>query len=329
MATYEMTFYSREDLTFGRDAEGNYTVTIHKDAAPQHIKIEDHDKGDGAKSFDSARGHEGSGHQTVSGEVNGMKFDQAEIQPVASMDLVGDPDNSCFAMTVGDPMQTYGYGFTFDAEAGTTVSLDTHSYDKEPSFGYEKVCVACFTKGVMIDTRSGPVAIQNLLPGDLVWTEQNGYQPLRWIGHTKVAAKGVNAPVLIKAGACGATADMRVSPEHRMLVASAYSELLFNQPKTLVAAKDLVNDHSIRVDHSLETVEYYHILFDRHQIVRANGSLSESFYPDHATLDGFAPAQQQELLRLFPDLMQQVTYGKTAYPGLHPHETTLLSQHIN
>jgi hypothetical protein len=37
-----------------------------------------------------------------------------------------------------------------------------------------------------------------------------------------------------------------VSPFHRVLIRDSLAELLFGEAEVLVAAKDLVNDHSVR-----------------------------------------------------------------------------------
>ena len=49
-------------------------------------------------------------------------------------------------------------------------------------------------------------------------------------------------------------------------------------------------------------VTYYHLLFDTHQILTANGVASESYLPGPATMAGFDAGTQAELLSLFPAL---------------------------
>ncbi len=47
---------------------------------------------------------------------------------------------------------------------------------------------------------------------------------------------------------------------------------------------------------------YVHILFDRHEVVMADGAWSESFQPGERTVAGLDPAARDELFRLFPEL---------------------------
>ena len=51
-----------------------------------------------------------------------------------------------------------------------------------------------------------------------------------------------------------------------------------------------------------------HILFDEHQIVRADGTWSESFQPGVQILQGLEDAQRDEVLALFPHLEQGAPY---------------------
>ena len=44
-------------------------------------------------------------------------------------------------------------------------------------------------------------------------------------------------------------------------------------------AKDLINDFTVINDHELEQVTYHYMLFDRHQVITANGVACESYLP--------------------------------------------------
>ncbi len=205
---------------------------------------------------------------------------------------------------------------------------DDHDHEDEHEEGndgdHEDDHPPCFTRGTAMRTKHGAVPVENLAIGDQVWTEAHGYQPIRWIYRREVAAIGAFAPIRIRAGAHGADRDILVSPAHRMLVQGPEIELLFGTPKALVAAKDLVNDSTVVREAGLKTVEYFHILFDRHEVLEAHGTLSESFFPDTATVGGFGRAQRKELFALFPELEFGAQSFGVAYPGLLGYEAALL-----
>ena len=181
---------------------------------------------------------------------------------------------------------------------------------------------ACFLVGTMIETPTGRVAIETLKSGDLVMTLDDGPQPLRWIGFSRRFALGKDAPVVFAPGSVGNTTALQVSQNHRMLVSGAMAELLFGEAEVFVKAKDMVNDSSIRIRPSMATVDYVHMLFDKHQIVIANDAMSESYFPTDVTADSFDQDTQDELERLFPELI--ANYGSTSRCVLRSYEARTL-----
>ncbi|MES2665190.1 MAG: Hint domain-containing protein [Pseudomonadota bacterium] len=161
--------------------------------------------------------------------------------------------------------------------------------------------VPCFVAGTLIRTPDGDRRVETLEPGDLVDTHDGGPEPLRWVGQRSVPAAGAMAPVRIRAGTFGDHGTLMVSPQHRILVRDSLAELLFGESEVLVAAKDLVNDRSVRQVEG-GRVTYYHLLFDAHQIVYSEGLATESFHPGPQSTRTFAPETLAEITTLFPDL---------------------------
>ena len=172
--------------------------------------------------------------------------------------------------------------------------------------------VPCFVAGTLIATPEGDRCAERLLPGDLVMTKDEGAQPLRWIGSRRVAAVGDFAPIHIRANTLGQHRDLLVSPLHRVLIKDNLAELLFGEAEVLVAARDLVNDHSIMRREGGE-VTYVHLLFDRHQVVFSEGLETESFLPGPQTSSSFEADVVEEIYSIFPELDPETGTG-TGYP---------------
>ncbi len=82
------------------------------------------------------------------------------------------------------------------------------------------------------------------------------------------------------------------------------------------------NDHSVVVDYETNQTDYIHILFDRHELVLANGAWSESFHVGEVGLNTVDKAAKAELFEIFPELQDnQERYGSTARPTLKVTET--------
>lgn len=208
---------------------------------------------------------------------------------------------STLLSSVGDlsqyVMNTAIIDTTFDSSAALT--LPDGSYD-----------IVCFVEGTMIETVSGLIAVENLRIGDLIVTRDHGPQPIRWIGSKRLDNPTLKAiprllPIRIKAGALGQNtphADLLVSPQHRILVRSKVALKMFGALEVLVPAKQLLQLDGIDIETEIETVKYFHILFDRHEVVFSNGAETESMYTGMQALKSVGRAAREEIFALFPQL---------------------------
>ena len=142
----------------------------------------------------------------------------------------------------------------------------------------------CFVQGTLIETANGDIPVENLKVGDLVQTLDRGLQPLRWMGRRHLSARNLAEnenmrPIRIRKDVINAgnsVGDLIVSPQHRILVASKVAQRMFDSVEVLIAAKQLLAIDGVDIAHDFEDVTYFHILFDQHEIVYANGVHSES-----------------------------------------------------
>ncbi|MCA0919630.1 Hint domain-containing protein [Pseudooceanicola nanhaiensis] len=169
--------------------------------------------------------------------------------------------------------------------------------------------VMCFTRGTRIATPRGEIAVEALRVGDLVSTLDSGDQPLRYIGRRTVTPEELRdtpqlAPVRVRAGVLGhglPRRDLVLSPQHRLLLRSKIAQRMYGSPEVLVAARQLRHLGGV-AQIAPEGVEYFHLLFDRHEIVLAEGAPAESLYLGDRALNGLPQALRDEVLALFPEL---------------------------
>lgn len=170
--------------------------------------------------------------------------------------------------------------------------------------------IMCFADGTVLETTSGPVLVEKLHVGDMVHTRDNGVQPIRWIGSRKLSAAQLKAspefrPIRIRAGALGENkpeTDLTLSPQHRVLVRSKIAHRMFGTDEVLVAAKHLMEIDGVELADDATDVEYFHILFDQHEIVFSNGAETESLHTGSQALQSLSPAARKEIFSLFPEL---------------------------
>jgi len=165
----------------------------------------------------------------------------------------------------------------------------------------------CFAAGTKIATVRGEVAVQDLQAGDIVLTMDSGLKPIQWIGGREVSGLGKFAPIRFQAGAIGNVRDLVVSPMHRILVRGLKANPGFGESEMLVPARQLVDGDQIIID-PVDRVEYFHILFDQHELVFSDGAATESFYPGAKVLREDV-ALRLELQTLFPGLFSPEAEG--------------------
>ena len=187
--------------------------------------------------------------------------------------------------------------------------------------------LACFAAGTRIETAEGLIAVEDLREGMRVETMDRGLQPLRRVLAKTVSGMGALAPVVIEAGVLGNGRALRLSPHHRMVVSGWRAELLTGEPEVLAKARDLLDGRRVRVEPVAE-VTYFHLLFDRHEIVFAEGAASESYHPFADDAAELAPGTLAEIEAIYPDLgrafWEGTLLGGTVRPCARPEEAALL-----
>jgi hypothetical protein len=184
--------------------------------------------------------------------------------------------------------------------------------------------IICFTPGARILTQWGERPVESLRVGDMVVTRDHGLQPIRWVGKRTVAGLGDFAPISIASSVMGGQDPLLVSPQHRLLFTGYQAELLFGESEVLVAAKHMVNGRDVIVS-PRDAVTYIHIMFDRHEIIYADGIGTESFYAGDMALGAIDAAAREELFAIFPELRTAPGHHRdTARSCLRRHEAQLL-----
>ena len=173
------------------------------------------------------------------------------------------------------------------------------------------LCVS-FARGTMItlaDGRQRP--IEDLTQGDKVLTRDHGPQPLRWLGHATLRAVGAFAPVVITAGTLGNMDDLIVSPHHRVFLYQRHKRAGLETSELLVQARYLIDGERV-FQREGGFVDYFSLVFDRHEIIYAEGVPAESLMVTDATLHRLPSALADDVKRRFPGLAQAQHFGTEA-----------------
>jgi hypothetical protein len=175
------------------------------------------------------------------------------------------------------------------------------------------VCVA-FTTGTRITMAGGAQRpIEVLQIGDRILTRDSGPQPLRLVAKATLRALGTFAPVVISAGTLGNHGDLVISPHHRVFLYRRGEHRIGGTSEALVQAKYLVDGESVWQREG-GYVDYYALVFDRHEIIYAEGIPCESLMVTDASLEVLTADMANEVRGRLPGLSHRPHFGTEAGP---------------
>lgn len=248
------------------------------------------------------------GNETVS--IDGGPFTVTAGPPydinVSFTDVNGDPhvETFYFFNTAGSWYFIPGPGSAF------TVGATLGSYQSHTTTPTPYSTITCFVRGTLIETDAGPELVENLRAGDLVRTADGMFQPLRIslsrrFSGQEVAQNPKLSPVRIVANALAnglPSRDLLVSRQHRILVSSNVCQRMFGEKDALVSAIRLTAFPGIFVEPDHGDVEYFHLVFDRHQVIYAEDVPAESFFPGTEALKSLPREARDEIMTIFPEI---------------------------
>lgn len=217
----------------------------------------------------------------VVGAGQGRCIDGIAAGDLIAVDCPGIPDFAALRRCLAD-----------DGAGGTRITLPDGSVTRVPgldaaSLGPERFSFGavpvCFVRGTLIDTAAGARRIETLRPGDLIRTCDNGLRPLLYVSRaTYDFGPGPQAmkPLRLKPDALAQgwpERELLVSPEHRLGLPAV-------APRLLLAARRLRHLAGVSERPNCRLARYFHLLMERHELVRANGAWAETLLVTETTI---------------------------------------------
>jgi len=199
---------------------------------------------------------------------------------------------------------------TIAAASGQSIQFDVYGNRVDGNIT-EGSSIICLVNGTLIETIHGPVPVEELEVDDMIVTFDSDPQPIRMIHLRKIGSEELRQnrklwPVCIQKGALGFGLPMRnlyVSPQHRMLYQHIRIPLMFGEDAVFVRAKSLAASfEEIYVDSSISEITYFHLVFDQHEVIYAEGAPTESFHPGPEGIAALDAEAREELFTIFPHL---------------------------
>lgn len=191
---------------------------------------------------------------------------------------------------------------------------------KAPAIPLIDAAFSAFAHGALLATPMGPMAIEDLQPGDMLNTTSGEPAPINWIGSSSFApsSQGSRTPLVrIMADSFGPSRPssfVTVGPAARILQTPPHLRNFSNGAPLLTPARDFVDSINVIEVLPPTPVRLFHICLSRHAAVDVGGIAMETFHPGHALLRRASHAQRDFFLSLFPQIAHVSEFGPLAHP---------------
>ena len=192
---------------------------------------------------------------------------------------------------------------------------------KAPALPLFENAFSAFARGTVLQGTQGEVAIEDLQPGDTLWTNSGEPAEVLWIGAATFQPKRMGserAPLIrVMADAFGQGRPDRfvtLGPGARILHTPPEYRGQTGDMRLLTPARTFVDQDSVIEISPPTHVTLFHIVLDRHAIIRAGGLECESFHPGNSALRSVPHAMRDLFLSMFPQVSHAMDFGLPAFP---------------
>ena len=181
--------------------------------------------------------------------------------------------------------------------------------------------------GSLIDTPNGPVAIEDLQPGDTVSSASGDTQTILWKGSTLIVpgrpdgAGHRQTLTRIMADSFGLQRPMGcvvAGSAARLLHTPAHLRVRMGDVRILTPVRDCVDGMSVIETAPPTPVELFHICLSRHALIRVAGLDFETYHPGNQLRHMTDKVVRDQFLDLFPHIRRANDFG----PLCHPRSST-------
>jgi hypothetical protein len=184
---------------------------------------------------------------------------------------------------------------------------------------------SAFARGTLFPTDRGPVAVEDLLPGDKVRTAHDGPQRLIWRGSTMIVpgAPGqdpaMSTLTRIAADSLGMgrpAPDLILGPRARLVHRGPGVSTLTGRNRAAIPVRDFIDGINIVELTPPSAVPVYHLGFEHPVQLVAHGIEVESFHPGPLHKTGLRGEALALYMSCFPHVRALEEFGSPALPRL-------------
>ncbi|OWU67887.1 hypothetical protein ATO3_25340 [Marinibacterium profundimaris] len=190
----------------------------------------------------------------------------------------------------------------------------TENFQIAPALPLFEEAFSAFARGSTLDTDAGPMAIEDLLPGDRVMTRDGGPMQVRWIGST-IYVPGHSSHLERNLHLTRIMADSfgLARPASCLLTGPAARLMQGGPDSVLTPVRTYVDGVSIIETAPPAPVELFHLCLSRHAVIRVSGLDFETYHPGADAARRVGQSLRPIFMGMFPGLSGLEDFGRPAY----------------
>ncbi len=179
---------------------------------------------------------------------------------------------------------------------------------------------SAFTHGSLIQTTMGPVAVEDLQPGDMVHTSTGEPAEVIWIGTTTFspADSGKRTPLIrIMPDSLGQSRPDRsltVGPGARILHTPPALRAIADGKQLFTPASRFVDGVNVIEVTPPTPTRLFHICLSRHAAINVDGIEMETYHPGTQAPRDVSHSVRDRFVSLFPRISHISDFGQLAHP---------------
>lgn len=198
-----------------------------------------------------------------------------------------------------------------------------------PALPIFEAAFSAFAHGALINTAEGAVAVEDLVPGMEIVTARGDTATLRWVGAITMipgAPSSNETPqrlYRVTADALGLgrpAADVTFGPAARLLNRDPSIRNALGTEAALAPVAAQEDGCAVIALNPVSPVRVYHLAFDSHQIITANGVEVESYHPGPDAHYSMSQELREMFVGLFPHISSLQSFGHVIWPRFERHD---------
>lgn len=185
---------------------------------------------------------------------------------------------------------------------------------------FEKAFSA-FAHSTILQTETGEMAIEDIQPGDRLWTSAGTAATVMWIGcsHFRLSEAGRSKEPLVRImsdtfGEGRPDSFLTLGPSARILQTPPHLRAETSGQVILAPVQEFIDGVNVIEVTPPTSVPLFHLVLDRHASIRAGNLECETFHPGNQCLRAVSHSLRDLFLSMFPHISHASDFGPLAHP---------------